>query len=309
VEKEAMDFQNVLVYTDGLPECERALSVGASIAKQGGGRLAVLHVAEPLLPVPKLDPALGEAIESAQLEELDRLRWLAQEAGVEASCEARTGRPFVEIIRKCQREGCDLVVKAAKGRGRLGWPPRGSTALHLVRKCPVPVWLVGKQREPIPRRVMALLDSDPASDERRALDRRVLEVACSFVEATGAELSVGAAWDAPGENRLRRRVPEVKLREYVDSARRQAEEGLGRALEPFGTLIHPARVHLVRGVPYVELVGLAAERADLAVIGTTASSADAGFLIREEAEEVINLLEVSIVAVKPEGFVSPVDAP
>ena len=73
---------------------------------------------------------------------------------------------------------------------------------------------------------------------------------------------------------------------------------------------HPRpRVAAVRGVPYVELVGLAAERADLAVIGTTASGADAGFLIREEAEEVINLLEASIVAVKPEGFVSPVDAP
>jgi hypothetical protein len=45
------------------------------------------------------------------------------------------------------------------------------------------------------------------------------------------------------------------------------------------------------------------------VIGTTTSSGAAAFLIREEAEELINRLETSIVAVKPDGFVSPVSAP
>lgn len=303
-----MDFRNVLVYTDGRPACERALTAGAAVARQGGGKLTVLHVVEPPLPVPKLDATIAQALESSQLEELDRLRSLAQTMGVEARCEARKGRPFVEIIRACQREGSHLVVKAARGRGRLGWPLLGSTALHLVRKCPAPVWLVGEDGEPLPRRVMALLASDPASEERQALDRRVLEVACSLAEATGAELSVGAAWEAPGESLLRRRVPEEKLREYVEDARRQAEEGLGRALEPFGASVNPARVHLVRGLPYVELVGLAAQRADLAVVGTTPSSGGAAFLIREEAEEVVNRLETAIVAVKPEGFVSPVDA-
>ena len=303
-----MDFRNVLVYTDGRPACERALTAGAAVARQGGGKLTVLHVVEPPLPVPKLDAAIAQALESSQLEELDRLRSLAQTMGVEARCEARKGRPFVEIIRACQREGSHLVVKAARGRGRLGWPLLGSTALHLVRKCPAPVWLVGEDGEPLPRRVMALLASDPASEERQALDRRVLEVACSLAEATGAEFSVGAAWEAPGESLLRRRVPEEKLREYVENARRQAEEGLGRALEPFGASVNPARVHLVRGLPYVELVGLAAQRADLAVVGTTPSSGGAAFLIREEAEEVVNRLETAIVAVKPEGFVSPVDA-
>ena len=234
-----MDFRNVLVYTDGRPACERALTAGAAVARQGGGKLTVLHVVEPPLPVPKLDATIAQALESSQLEELDRLRSLAQTMGVEARCEARKGRPFVEIIRACQREGSHLVVKAARGRGRLGWPLLGSTALHLVRKCPAPVWLVGEDGEPLPRRVMALLASDPASEERQALDRRVLEVACSLAEATGAELSVGAAWEAPGESLLRRRVPEEKLREYVENARRQAEEGLGRALEPFGHLGQP----------------------------------------------------------------------
>jgi len=183
-----MDLRNVLVYTDGRPACERALAAGAAVARKGGGKLHVLHVAEPPLRVPKLDAAIAKAMEASQLEELDRLRSSAQAMGIEASCEARRGRPFVEIIRACQREGCHLVVKAARGRGRLGWPLLGSTALHLVRKCPVPVWLVCEEGEPVPGRVMALLASGGASEERQGLDRRVLEVACSLVEATGGEV-------------------------------------------------------------------------------------------------------------------------
>ncbi len=303
-----MPFRNVLVYTDGRPAGKRALGVGASIVKQAGGRLSVLHVAEPLgpAPAPDLDAVLLDALAAAQGEELDRLRSVAHGMGVEASCEARSGRPFVEIIRACQRDHCDLVVKSVKGKRRLGWPLLGSTALHLVRKCPAPVWLVGEEGDPLPRRILALLASDPASDERQALDRRVLEVACSLAGAIGAELSVGAAWDAPGEGLLSGRMSGEQVRAYVDEARRQAELGLGRALEPFAGTINPARVHLVRGVPFVELVGLAAQRADLVVIGTTPPSGGTAFLIREEAEEVIQRLETSIVAVKPEGFVSPV---
>jgi nucleotide-binding universal stress UspA family protein len=304
-----MHFEHVLVYTDGRPQSERALRVAASLVKQAGGRLTVLHVAEPHASVPEHDAALDAAFAAGQRDELERLRTLAQGLGVDANCLARTGRPFFEIIRVCMQEGCDLVVKAVKGRGGLGWPLLGSTALHLVRKSPVPVWLVGEDAPPAPRRIMALLASDPASDARQALDRRVLEVACALAESSGAELRVGAAWDAAGTTLLRNRVSDDQIQAYVDGARRQAEEGLGRALEPFGSAVNPARVHLVRGVPYVALVELAARHADLAVVGTTPPSGGAAFLIREEAEEVINRLETSIVAVKPDGFVSPVPAP
>jgi len=301
-----MSFEHVLVFTDGGSASERALEVAASLVKQAGGRMTVLHVAEPPLRVPALGAEIGEVFARGQLEEVERLRARAHALGVEAGGEARTGRPFLEIIRACQQHGCDLVVKAARGSGRLGWPLLGSTALHLVRKAPVPVWLVGENAGPSPRRIMALLASDPASDERQALDRKVLEVACSLAQASGAELRVGAAWEAPGESLLRRRMPEEQIRKYVEGARRQAEEGLGRALEPFSDSINPARVHLVRGLPPIELVALASRNADLAVIGTAPPSGSAAFLIREEAEEVIHRLETSIVAVKPDGFVSPV---
>jgi len=299
-----MEFRNVLVYTDGQPEAERAVRVGATLARQSGGALRILHVTGTRVPAGRFGDALG----ALQEEELERLCKLARELGVEAESEARTGRPFLEILRTVRRTGSDVVIKAARGRGRLGWPLLGSTALHLVRKCPVPVWLVGQSSEPTPRSVMALLASDPGSDARQALDHRVLEVATSLARLTGADASVAAAWDAPGASLLRGRMRADELAEYVEGARREAEEALGRAVEPFAEAINPARVHLVRGVPHEVLVSLAAQRADLVVLGTTPPEAGAGLLIREEAEELVNRLETSILAVKPEGFVSPVEA-
>lgn len=301
-----MDFSHILVFTDGRPDDERALEAAAGLVRRSGGKLTILHVAEPPLSIPELDAEISEMIMAGQQDDLDRLRELARTLDVEVTCEARWGRPFVEIIQTAQRAGCDLVAKAARGRGQLGWPLLGSTALHLIRKCPVPVWLVGTGRAPVPRRIMALLASDPASDERQALDHRVLEVASSLAKSTEADLLVGAAWDAPGVSLLQKRMPDEKIRDYVEGARRQAEDGFGRALEPFKDTINPARAHLVRGVPYVELVRLAANGADLVVIGTAPPSGGASLLIREEAEEVINRLDTSIVAVKPDGFVSVV---
>lgn len=301
-----MEFRNVLVYADGRPECERAVAVGAESVRKNGGRLRLVHVVEPPASVPGLDADVGRAIEAAQAEELERLSGLARKLGVEADCEARVGSPFVELIRSALRAGCDLVVKSATGRPRLGWPLLGSTALHLVRKCPVPVWLVGDHPDPLPRRIIALLGSDGSSEARQILDRRVLSVACSIAETIGAEIRVGAAWDAPGASLLERRMPGEALRAYVEGARREAEEGLGRALATFTRRINPARVHLVRGVPHLELAELASREADLAVIGTTPPSAGSAFLIREEAEDLINRLETSIVAVKAADFVSPV---
>jgi nucleotide-binding universal stress UspA family protein len=300
-----MQFRNVLVFSDGQPRGERALRVGARVARASGGRLEILHVggARRLR-----DPLLGEALGALQMEHVERLRALAAELGVEAEAEVRSGRAFVEIIRKVQQGGFDLVVKAARGRERSGWPLLGSTAQHLVRKCPVPVWLVGDGSEAAPRRVLALLSGGPPSDARTALDRRVLEVACSLGAPSGARVHVAAAWDAPGASLLTGRVPAAEIESYVESERRDAEDALGKALQGFEGRIHPAHVELVRGAPERELVALAERDVDLVVLGTSPPDHGGGFLIREEAEDVLNRLDASAVAVKPEDFVSPIGA-
>ena len=62
------------------------------------------------------------------------------------SCQILQGRPFVKIIRKVVRDKHDLVIIPAEGRTRFKERIFGSTSMHLMRKCPCPVWVVKPTR-------------------------------------------------------------------------------------------------------------------------------------------------------------------
>jgi len=66
-------------------------------------------------------------------------------------------------------------------------------------------------------------------------------------------------------------------------------------------------LHLVEGYPddlIPELV--VSQGIDLLVMGTVCRTGIAGFLIGNTAEEVLNDVDCSVLALKPEGFVTPV---
>ena len=71
---------------------------------------------------------------------------------------------------------------------------------------------------------------------------------------------------------------------------------------------HPGeRTHLVEGVPGEAVLDTAEELgADLIVIGTARSPEHPGMFVGSTAESVIERTPVSLLAIKPEGFVSPV---
>lgn len=68
------------------------------------------------------------------------------------------------------------------------------------------------------------------------------------------------------------------------------------------------RVHLVNGDPS-QVIRSVAEGlpADLVVMGTVGRVGIPGFFIGNTAEEVIQTTSASVLAVKPAGFVSPVE--
>jgi universal stress protein E len=52
------------------------------------------------------------------------------------------GREFIEIIKEVLRSNHDLVIKTARGMGGAIGILLGATAMHLLRKCPCPVWMM-----------------------------------------------------------------------------------------------------------------------------------------------------------------------
>jgi universal stress protein E len=94
-------------------------------------------------------------------------RETARAAGVEVSEAVLQGAPFVEVIRMVLREGHDIVIKGATaaphGRGVL----KGFD-MHLLRKCPCPVWMLMGPGDGSFDTILAAVDPEPTGDPRAA---------------------------------------------------------------------------------------------------------------------------------------------
>ena len=79
----------------------------------------------------------------------------------------------------------------------------GSTDLHLLRKCPCPVWVVKPSAHKKDTRILAAVDPDPGVKANQELNRLILELASSLAAQESSELHIVHAWSMPYEARLR----------------------------------------------------------------------------------------------------------
>ncbi len=230
------------------------------------------------------------------------------------------GVPFLEAIREVLRNGHDLVIKVPEARD---WLDRlfGSEDMHLLRKCPCPVWLIKPGKQKPYRRILAAVDvgdAYPAEElaPRRALRRQILELASSLALSEFAELHVAHAWHAVAEGAMRGALymPEEQLIASVEEERREHAASLDALMhEVTGDLGQDAldylkpRTHLVKGNARKEIPALAKQiEADLIVMGTVARTGVPGFIMGNTAETILNQIDCSVLAIKPPGFITPV---
>jgi nucleotide-binding universal stress UspA family protein len=234
----------------------------------------------------------------------------ARAEGVEVSEAVLQGVSFVEVVRMILREGHDLVIKGATaaphGRGVLK-----GLDMHLLRKCPCPVWMLMGPGDGSFDRILAAVDADAEADSPRGrLDRLVLDLATSMAERDGAEIHVAHAWYLPEEQALRHgRYTSGKqgdVDRLVEHERASAETRL-KALMADYPQVPKAHRHLIKGAPGDVIAEFAeAEEVDLIVMGTVGRTGIAGFIMGNTAETILRAVRCSVIAVKPEGFESPV---
>ena len=292
-------FKNILIYAGGsaCPALERA----AVLALRNGARLTLADVAAQG-PAGLRNPWNPPMVDRrARLEELAAA---VRQHGVDVKTRILTGTPSVELIREVRERGHDLVMKTAQELGNpLVEGVFGSTALHLLRQCPCPVWVV-KPSEGSRGRIVAAIDPAPgpaASDD--SLSRAVLELAASLARFRNLELDVVHAWWLPEST-----VPSPHFHwtaETMSSALAEARETAWAAVDKgietvdLGGVRH--QVHLSPGVP-VEVLRAFSQRADLVVIGTLSRSGLAGVLVGNTSERILRKVDSSVLVVKPPGF-------
>jgi nucleotide-binding universal stress UspA family protein len=319
-------FNNVLCVVDPGRPAGALLERAFSLARNNQAQLTIVAV-EPRLTagigMPEGGPISAELQQARAADTLQQLeRAVASfRSGVTVGIKLLTGTVFLEVVREVLRNVHDLVIKAPEDPD---WIDRlfGSDDMHLLRKCPCPVWLVKHSRPTPCRRVLAAVDVDadhpsPELAVRHALNVKILELAVSLALADFAELHVAHAWTAVGESALRGallRHPDSEVDTYVERVRQQHERDLDDLLREVTDTrsgdavryLSPQR-HLVKGAPQKEIPQLASNlEVDVVVMGTVARTGVPGFIIGNTAEAILEQLDCSVLAVKPEGFVTPV---
>jgi len=317
-------FKNILCVTAPDSANVTALKRAVALADNNQARLTVVEVIDEIPPNTKLlervlspeDLQASMVVEHQKRLEKQVALW---GKNIEIQTRVLVGIPFLEIIREVLRNGCDLVIKAAESGGLLD-QVFGSDDMHLLRKCPCPVWLVKSKSPKVYRRILAAVDVDDfyPPDElttRHQLNLQILEMASSLALSEFAELHVVHVWDAIGESLINvvfNDTPEEKIAAYVVQVRQQNVANMDRLIRAVTSHIGQdamgylkPQTHLIKGTPRKEVPAFAEEiKTDLVVMGTVARTGIPGFIMGNTAETILHQLDCSILAIKPPGFVT-----
>lgn len=142
-------FQNILMVYNDKADHRPALAHVIALAERTGARLTLVDVVEDLgfdlrlLRRPFNIKSLRAELLNERKEQLEAS--VREIVGNRATIAAKvlTGNAPIAIIKEVLQKGHDLVVKSAVGPDT-GFGSRlfGSTAIKLMRKCPVPVWAI-----------------------------------------------------------------------------------------------------------------------------------------------------------------------
>jgi len=307
-------FKNILYFADGAISTCPALQRAVDLARSNQARLTVIDVLPPAEPMEEVESLLGMDLDmvlrerrQAQLEELVAGY---QESDALIYSRVLTGNGFVEVIRSVLRGGHDLVIKAARPPQGVSERLFGSSDMHLLRKCPCPVWIDRPQAASPYRTVLAAVD--PTLKEGDETARLIMDLASSLAQREDAGLVVVHAWRLYGESMLRNgrgRISEGEVDMLLERGRVAHHDILASLLDAYGIAVDDPSVHLVKGEPAASILQTAEKcSADLIVMGTLGRSGIPGLFIGNTAEDVLQATRASVLAVKPQDFVSPVTA-
>lgn len=297
-----MGFQSILTYIPEHNESQEVVECSARLARECDAKLALVEVLTPLpvyLRQPMYGyPALSDTLEREAKEEMQRAAAPLREGGLDVSTATLTGKPHEELVHEAIRAGHDLVIVPGHSEG--GSARATSTAVRLCRLCPVPVLAISAGHAKPFRRILATVDPLSRDEQGKELNERVIETALEVARLEGGEVAVLYVW---GEN-----LPPGYLESYGKDIQQLAESSLRALLKPYADEIDPRDVLLEFGDPAATICRVAAEQEmDLVVLGTIARSGVRALWIGNTAEKTLAKLEISVLAVKPSDFISPLD--
>lgn len=139
-------LSHILYPTDFSDNAERAFAYVEKLVESGCSKITLLHVQEQDRIDKYLKDRLDEfnTIDQARLERLKKR--LIEKGAQDVHIEIPYGSTTREILREVNKGACSLIVMGSQGRGFISEVFLGSVSHNIVRKAPVPVFLVPARR-------------------------------------------------------------------------------------------------------------------------------------------------------------------
>jgi len=287
-------FKNILCVVNPDEKASAVVRRASELATLHGTQLTIVHV------LPDVSP---DAANSGPFSDDDG------EDGTVGDLVSKPlyGSPSEEIIKQVLNDSHDLLIKPLEGPRIRGARP-SSIDKFLLRQCPCPVWLFNPARHDKHERILAALDSD-LDGANAELNDLVLDFSTSLAAEDQIEVHAVSSWGVRGEEAMRSRVGTLAIRRLAAGVRRANMQWLRRVTEPYVRRGAKFHVHLKKGKPNAAILNEAKKRRhDVIVMGTTGRVGVAEFLFGTLAERILSQVDCSVLAVKPKGFVSAVDA-
>lgn len=304
-------IRNILLVIDGKYHREALIAEATTVAKDSGAHVTLLST----LGTPPDNHV--QSTESADLQQwieddhLDNMKDIAAElvkSGVQVTTKHCNGKPYLEIIREALRGDYDLIMKPAESGTTAKSILFGSTDMQLFRMSPTPIWAFKPTSNTELRKIMVAVDLLPDDQEKSDLADRVLQWGKHVAGLVGAKLDVVHIWDLYGETTLRgKSVSAYTVDKLVSQEKQKHQQWLNEALAKNGLEQEKVRIHFHKGEANKLIPEIANTMdTDLLVIGTVGRTGIPGFFIGNTADSVLRQIDCSVLAIKPEGFLTPV---
>ena len=315
-------FKNILLIADSESQQDNALKRAMALAENNQADLTVVRVFNLQCNTNLDDDSACNKLKNAITEQWqDQLSKIISNkpAQINISGKLFFNGVFPQIVQEVLQKGYDLVMKTSEENHGLKNRIFGSADMHLLRKCPCPVWIMKSNEKSKYKSIIAAVDVEESDKGNAAssLNRQILEIASSLALAEFSELHIVHAWTAMGESVLktpRHGFSEEEIAEWVEQERMIHEKKIDELMEILSKKISQdtmsylkPRMHIIKGRAHEVIPNLAGEtKADLVVMGTLARTGIPGLIVGNTAESILNNLDCSVLAIKPSGFVTPV---
>ncbi|WP_409425159.1 universal stress protein UspE [Pseudoalteromonas sp. RW-H-Ap-1] len=301
-------IKRIIAVIDPTKDDQNALARSIDLAKKSGASITAFMTVYDFSyeMTTMLSGEEREAMRQAVLK--DRELWLKELISPYQNINIDTqviwhNRPYEAIINTVINDKYDLVIKGTHQHGALKAVIFTPTDWHLVRKCPTPVLFVKDMQWPAQGNILAAVNAVSENEQHLSLNKRIIKDAQFLCELANAKLNLVNAYPATPVN-IAIEIPEFNPGVYNESVKKHHIESTNELANEFN--LTSDQCFIEEGLPEDVIPDVAKRlNSELVVIGTVGRTGLSAALVGNTAEHVIDSLDCDVLALKPDGYVSP----